>query len=289
MPTAKPSDLPPSYQVLDPTLLGRPVHLLPQFAAQLGDDLTAAMRAPAARRYWGSYRLASVQFVRDPVPAQLSWLRTGGAGGNVAVALGRKLLLGLLDCRYGRRAAAPGPQPDPARERVTATEERLAAVLTQQLAGVLAHRIGTNLGGLGIDAAPPAFGAVTPGTTPAKGSWTIGVVLSEPQSGAEGRFWMALDGALLAAILQGLMPERGRVRAAAQAAEPLASTLQVRIDGRLVSKEITLAALFELQIGDVIPISVGRADVLLDGSRLFTAAVTEHKGQLCLTSFEDTE
>jgi flagellar motor switch protein FliM len=34
---------------------------------------------------------------------------------------------------------------------------------------------------------------------------------------------------------------------------------------------------------------VGRADVLLDEARLFTAAVAEHKGKLCLTSFEDAE
>jgi len=31
----------PQYQVLDPSLLGRPVHLLPIFAAQLRDDLAA--------------------------------------------------------------------------------------------------------------------------------------------------------------------------------------------------------------------------------------------------------
>jgi flagellar motor switch protein FliM len=57
----------------------------------------------------------------------------------------------------------------------------------------------------------------------------------------------------------------------------------------LVSKEIPLAALFALKVGDVIPVSVGRADVLLDESRLFTATVAEHKAKLCLTSFEDAE
>jgi hypothetical protein len=48
-------------------------------------------------------------------------------------------------------------------------------------------------------------------------------------------------------------------------------------------------ALFDLKVGDVIPVDVGRADVLLDEARLFTAAVAEHKGKLCLTSFEDAE
>jgi flagellar motor switch protein FliM len=63
----------------------------------------------------------------------------------------------------------------------------------------------------------------------------------------------------------------------------------VGLVGRLASKEVTLGSLYDLQVGDVIPISLARADVLLEDSRLFTAAVTEHKGKLCLTSFEDAE
>jgi flagellar motor switch protein FliM len=72
-------------------------------------------------------------------------------------------------------------------------------------------------------------------------------------------------------------------------AEPISSKLQVKLDGCLVSKEITLGSLFDLKVGDVIPVNVGRANVLLDEARLFTAAVAEHKGKLCLTSFEDAE
>ena len=69
----------------------------------------------------------------------------------------------------------------------------------------------------------------------------------------------------------------------------LGTALHVTLDGRLVSKEITLEALFALKLGDIIPVTVGRADVLLAESRLFTAAVTEHNGTLCLTSFEDSD
>jgi flagellar motor switch protein FliM len=104
-----------------------------------------------------------------------------------------------------------------------------------------------------------------------------------------GQFWIAPDQQLMAAILGTLRPENGRPAAARGPAEPLATKLQVKLDGRLVSKEITLGALFDLKVGDVIPVNVGRADVLLDEARLFTAAVAEHKGKLCLTSFEDAE
>ena len=84
-----------------------------------------------------------------------------------------------------------------------------------------------------------------------------------------------------------LQPERPQ-RAQRQA-EPLGTNLKVRLEGRLVSHEMTLEALFGLKVGDVIPVTVGRADVLLDEACLFTAAVAEHKGKLCLTSFEDAE
>ncbi len=44
-----------------------------------------------------------------------------------------------------------------------------------------------------------------------------------------------------------------------------------------------------LRVGDVIPVTFDSSDVLIGDARLFTAAVTEHKGKLCLTSFADVE
>jgi flagellar motor switch protein FliM len=277
------------HQVLDPCLLGRPVHLLPQFAAQLAEDLAAAMRQPGARRYWDGVQLESVDFVRAPEPGQAGrWLSFACAQGVSAFAIERALLLGVLNHRYGRRADAAAVPPDPALVRVTATEERLAATLGQQLAAVLAARIGANLARAGVAAAPGTPKAL-PGRSPAKGSWTIGVLLREVQSGHSGHYWLALDQGMMAAVMQGLLPERTRGRAARQSIAPLASSLKVTLDGRLVSKEITLDTLFALKVGDIIPVSMGRAQVLLAESCLFTAAVSEHNGMLCLTSFEDTE
>jgi flagellar motor switch protein FliM len=281
---------PSQHQVLDPALLGRPVHLLPQFARRLGEDLAGAMQAPVARRYWGPFQLEAVAFMRAPEQGLLRWLGSATEYGTIAVAFDRPLLLGLLDCRYGARGSAPAPAPDIGAVRITATEERLAVTLTQQLADVLAARVGANLNAAGLAAA--AVAGLAPAqsvSAPAKTAWTIQVTLREPQSGHSGRFWMAPDQALMADILRGLQPEKVRPHVARTAAEPLATTLQVKLEGRLASKEITLANLFDLQVGDVIPVAVGRADVLLDEARLFTAVVAEHKGKLCLTSFEDTE
>jgi flagellar motor switch protein FliM len=93
----------------------------------------------------------------------------------------------------------------------------------------------------------------------------------------------------MASVLRGLMPARELNKKGGKNQGPLAQRLQVGLHGRLVSKEVPLGSLFDLQVGDIIPVSLHRADVLLDDSRLFTAAVTEHKGKLCLTSFEDVE
>ncbi|RSZ55666.1 hypothetical protein HF313_08710 [Massilia atriviolacea] len=286
------TNLPTSPQVLDPRLLGRPVHLLPQFAAQFAEDVAGALRQPALRRYWDGFQLEAAGFVGAPDPGRSGrWLAFEGSAGNVAFALERSLLLSVLNQRYGRRGAAPAPAVDPATVRVTATEERLAVVLGQQLASVLARRVDANLARAHNEAATPS-GELVPGSVPppppAAGGWTLGITLRRSQGGECGQLWLALDQEMVARVLQGLTPERARERTA-QASVALGTALQVTLDGRLVSKEITLEALFALKLGDIIPVTVGRADVLLAESRLFTAAVTEHNGTLCLTSFEDSD
>lgn len=279
-----------SYQVLDPSLLGRPVHLLPKLARRFADALATTMAGPGGRRYWGSWRLANLAFERAPDQDDLRWLAVAGPLGTAAVAFERSLLLDLLEGRYGRKNAAPSAPRDPSLERVTATEERLAATLTAQLAEQLHARVAEGLAAVGVDV-PGADAAVvevpSPASAPGKAGWVIRVTLAQGEQ--QSHCWIGLDQELMAHVLQGLKEERSSVRTARAGNDGLSSGLFVKLEGRLVSKETTLGALFELKVGDVIPVSVGRADVLLDESRLFTAAVAEHKGKLCLTSFEDAE
>lgn len=281
------------HQVLDPTLLGQPVHLLPAFAAQLRDDLAQSLRLPGNRRNWGPFHVDAAAFVRAGAAiAGERWLSCEAAGGVLGFRLERSLLLAVLNHRYGQNTTAAAPaeagQEDapaaPAAPRVTATEERLALALGRQLAATLAHRIGQNLGS--ADAGAP-FGA-GPGRAPAPGSWLIEVTLVDGAGSAAGRFWFALDQPLMSAVLRGLLPAR-HTAATPPHASPLAARLQVSLSGRLMSREILLGSLFDLRVGDIIPVSLNRTDVLLEHSRLFTAAVTEHKGKLCLTAFEDAD
>jgi flagellar motor switch protein FliM len=284
MPIATP-DTSAQHQVLDPCLLGRPVHLLPQFAVRLQDDLDALMQG-SARRYWAAWRLETVEFGRAPQLDNLRWMAAAGALGTVSVAFERGLLLTLLERRYGGRGAG-ATQRDPETERITATEERLTVVLTQQMVDMLYGRVAINTA-MEVAPRPVAAAAVVAATTPGASSWALRVQVRDG-AGHVGQFWIAPDQSLMATILGSLRPDNPRPRATRGPSEPLSSKLQVKLDGCLVSKEMNLGALFELKVGDVIPVSVGRADVLLDEARLFTAAVAESKGKLCLTSFEDAE
>jgi flagellar motor switch protein FliM len=284
MPIAN-TDTTAQHPVLDPRLLGRPVHLLPLFAARLQDDLDASMQG-SGRRYWGGLRLDGVEFGRVPQQDGLRWMAADSAMGTVSVAFERGLLLTLLERRYGGRSAGATERRVES-ERVTATEERLIVVLTQQAVDLLYARIADSMA---MDVAPKPVSAasVANAPTPGKNAWAVRVQVRDA-NGVSGQYWMAPDQSLMAGILGSLRPADTTPRTARGPAEPLSSTLQVKLDGRLVSKEITLGALFDLKVGDVIPVNVGRADVLLDEARLFTAAVAEHKGTLCLTSFEDAE
>ena len=284
MPIANP-DTAQQHQVLDPSLLGRPVHLLPQFATRLQEELEAAMQG-SARRYWAGWRLEHVEFGRVPQDHGLRWMAVLGALGTVAVTFERGLLLTLLERRYGGRSAG-ATQRDPQTVRVTATEERLSVVLTQQMVDLLYARVAASVA-MEVAPRPVPANAVVASAMPGESNWAVRVRVRDNNDNT-GQFWIAPDQQLMATILGTLRPENVRPTTARGPAEPLATRLQVKLDGRLVSKEISLGALFDLKVGDVIPVNVGRADVLLDEARLFTAAVAEHKGKLCLTSFEDAE
>ena len=280
------------HQVLDSCLLGRPVHLLHVFGAQLRDDLAAALRQPMSRRYWGNFQIGAVTLSRAENEDSVNrWLSFSTPAGQTGFTLERQILLSVLNYRYGS-AGAKGVLPDPAQVRVTATEERLAVVLGQQLVNSLFTRIHKNLQAVGksSDIDTSAEVAVQSGVHPARGSWIVSVALSDVEAGQSGHFWFSLDKRLMADVLRGLLPERAQAKKALRGSvRPLASRLQVTLEGRLVSKQVQLGALFDLRVGDVIPVSLSRTDVMLDDSRLFTAAVSEHKGKLCLTSFEDVE
>ena len=141
MSTSKQTKSSPPHQVLDPCLLGRPVHLLPVFTLRLRDDLSALLDN-LNRRYKASFHIDKLALARleQAVDAQ-RWLAFSADGAQIRFALERSILLAVLDYRYGRRADATAAESASGAVRVTATEERLAASLGMQFVKTLAARL----------------------------------------------------------------------------------------------------------------------------------------------------
>lgn len=280
-------------RTLDPRTLGRPVHLLHNFVMPLREDLAEVFRTTLNRRYRASFQLGDVSISRlDTVPERCRWLAYSNDVGHITVAMERQVLLCVLNYRYGSREAPQYDTSDDdgaaAAPRETATEERLAAILGRQFVAALAERIDWPPQTAGSGACSHEFTEST-GSPPRVGNWAIRAEVSEPTRGVEGALWFSLDEAWMRRLLTRIAPSREGATNKLDTAKPFASRLQLTLVARLLEKELPLGRLPDTRVGDVIPVSFGAADVLVDGSRLFTARVAEHKGKLCLTAFEDVE
>ena len=286
-----------THTVIDPRTMGRPVHLLGGFAHQLRDDVTDFLRARINRRYKASFQIDAVSFTAAVADSQ-RWLTYSADDGRVHFSIDRPLLLCLLRYRYGsvmpEGGASDGESPPPVvaideHEPETATEERLASTLGQQLAELAVRRIES------VQRRPPktpatvAF-AETAMQAACEGDWLLSITLSESRYNISGNLLMKISASWMARLLQALTPNRERSRQKQMTAtKPFPARLQLTLRARLLEKEASLGTLLDLRQGDVLPISVGDADVLIGDSRLFTASIAEHHGKLCLTSLADID
>ena len=275
-------------------MLGRPIHLLGGFVDALKADLADHFQQELNRRYGAAFDVGTVSLTCGVPPDTQTprLLVHADAVGCLGFALERKLLLGVMGYRYGGGAAASVAEAvTPARE--TATEERLAALLGGRLLRLLAARIDAGSEPSLPKTTEPAvepmdFTPVAPSRASA-GTWSVRADIRESACGIDGVLWLTLDEAWMRRLLRRLTPVRDKPVEPAQRALPLAARLQLPLTGQLLQKELLLGELMDLRVGDVIPISLGATDVLVDDSRLFTATVAEQQGKLCLTSFESVE
>lgn len=293
-----------TYQVLDPRTMGRPVHLLGKFNEQLRDDLAELLHTRLNRRYRSRFEIESICLAPQADQSKpRRWLSYVSATGRIDFALDRPLLLCILDYRYGGRdgdagarsatqaAVAPGSQAVPE----TATEERLAAMLGGQLVGAVATRIEA-MQPRTDDAAVPAPAMTLselPNNLCSDDAWILRVNVIEHEQQVSGSLWFRLDEAWMTRLLRNLAPPRDRRGAqriaGAATTQPLPARLQLTLVARLLEKQVPLGVLLDLRVGSVIPVSLGATDVLIGDTRLFTGRIVEHKGRLCLTSFEYVE
>ncbi|MBS0348476.1 MAG: FliM/FliN family flagellar motor switch protein [Proteobacteria bacterium] len=272
---------------LDPLSLGRPLHLLDRFTALARDDLDEAFRSSLNRRYRAQFEVAEVRLAPlDTLPERGRWTGYAHEQGRIDFTLDRSLLLEALDYRYGSHPAALGSPRDAA--PVTATEERLAALLGRRFVGVLVERLEGRTPS--HDGSAHTGRLLADATTPLRrqGAWALRVAVRERVHDIDGAMYFLLEDAWQRHLLQQLAPLRERPAESATA-QPFAHRLPLALTARLLEKDIPLGRLLDLKVGDVIPVSMGVSDVLIDDSRVFTAQVVEHKGKLCLTAFEDVE
>lgn len=276
--------------------MGRPVHLLGKFTEHIREDLSEFFQTQLNRRYRSRFEIEKVSLdAIAPAPGSHRWLTFGASTGRCNVALDRNVLLCVLGYRYGTHTSESPPAPDVAAEPAaaepeTATEERLASRLGSQLVEAVAARIN----------------ALQPDTSTAEGdskeftemasvsldaAWTLHVGVVEHARNVRGSLWFRLEEGWIAKLLRGLAParERSRVQKNGATAQPLPARLQLTLVARLLEKEMPLGSLLDLRRGDVLPVTLGTAAVMVGDSLLFTASIAEHKGKLCLTSFEDVE
>ncbi len=290
-PTSSRPGRPPSrreHDVLDPCTLGRPIHLLHAFTAQWKEDMAEFFVRDMNRRYRASFDVGAVTLYRaGPIDvAATRWQVHADSLGRIGCAIERRLLLCILAYRYGDPALHTAGEHVPE----TATEERLAATLAARLVGLLAQRIDALDPAGEAGAAEPRHFAPVPTPRSAAGTWMLRVELRETALALDGVVWFTLDEAWMGLLLRHIAPQReSRPREAAPALAPLPARLQLALVARLLEKQLTLGELLDLEVGDVIPIRLGAADVLIDDSRIYTAAVAEHGGKLCLTSFESVD
>jgi flagellar motor switch protein FliM len=289
------------YTVIDPRTMGRPVHLLGGFANQLRDDFADFLRARINRRYKASFQIDAISFVAAPADSQ-RWLSYATHDGNDAndgrihFVIERPLLLCLLRYRYGSpmpEASAGGeratPMPPMIDEPETATEERLGIMLGQQLVELAVRRIeSVQRSRVETPAEVKFVEAALQGAN--DGEWLLRLTLSETRCHISGDLLLKISADWMNRLLQALAPARERSRQKQiTATKPFPARLQLTLRARLLEKEVSLGTLLDLRQGDVLPISVGDADVLIGDSRLFTASVAEHHGKLCLTSIADVD
>lgn len=277
------------HQVLDTRTLGRPVHLLDVFTKRFKADLTELFVAAFNRRYRADFQLDGVR-MRSVTQADRDtrWSTWRSDVGRIGFAIDHALLLTVLHHRYGLPGKVQLPEIESPSRAHTVTEARLVSLLAQQLLKLLARRIDAASAVIEDDAFEHEFVAVNGAAWPG-GEWVLEIELLEPTHEVYGVMRFCLDQAWFALLLQRLVPVKEKA-AIAQARQPSpVSRLPVTLTARLVEKDMALGQLFDLHVGDVIPIHLGAAKVLVNEARLFEAVVAEHKGKLCLTSFEDTE
>lgn len=264
--------------VLDPCTLGRPYHLLDEILQdikrRIGHTFHERFNLRRGTNFVASHIAITAIRPRDAA----GWRTYTSDHGQLAVRCERTLLLALLACHYNTplddaALAAPGPE--------TGTERRFAA----QLHATVLDAFAAAVVGDPAQPFPPAAD-----TLPAPTARALRITIEDRTRNLSGELEFALDEAWLSRLFARLDAQRLRPTPPASDGTPANVRIPVTLSVRMLTKDMRLDDLLRVNPGDVLPVRLpDTADVLVNGVRLYRAALAEQQGAMWITSFELVE
>ncbi|MBB1199001.1 flagellar motor switch protein FliM [Enterobacteriaceae bacterium 89] len=270
----------PELVKLETSKLGRPWHRLPKLMNDSFDILDARLSIYFLKKLRVNAALKSMTFAIDQnyKNAQIFATRYG----NMAFVIDRILLLNILHDYYGLSKDSNQIEPDDSLP-ITKTEERLRNKLGQELTGLVINK--------------ETFGEDLEikndySTVISQWSWCVTFTLEGYDFGS---FSILLDhhhvDQMLATLRAPDVGHDGAVKSTTLSPaqiERLFDSLPLKLNGRLLSLNLTVAQLTDIKPGDIIPVTINDPlPVFIGKEQIFESAIAEDRGRLFLCDIHD--
>ncbi|CNH45594.1 FliM/FliN family flagellar motor switch protein [Yersinia pekkanenii] len=262
---------------LDINKLGRPYHKIPKIVGDYFAVIENQISLYFLKKYRVNITLKDIKFKADCHYKNAQILSS--QIGNIAFDIDRTLLLNILNDYYGltkENNITPSLDNTP----ITQTEERLKNKLSIEIAILIMNQ--------------PVFGEPlviksNNSTSIVKWSYRMDFLLKDYENGG---FTLLIDTPHVDRLLNTLNTEQqGEKKTQALSIiqfDRLVSQLPIRLTSQLSCSNLTFAELMELKEGDIIPTFLPeRFPVVIGKEALFSAVVTESRGKLFLSEFND--
>lgn len=270
---------------LDIDKLGRPYHKVPKIISSYFDFFDAKLSVYFLKKYRVNIALKDIKFSMDchHKNAEIFAVQSG----NVGFDIDRTLLLDILHDYYGLSRESGGAVKGSGKLSAdlkaipTKTEERLRNKLGLELTGLILNHEGFG----------PALDIKNDYSTIIN-QWTYRLTFVL-EGYDKGGFYIFLDSTNVDRVLAVLRNHhQDEVRAVNEVSsvqlEKMINTLPVKLTGKMVSVNLTLAELMEFQEGDVIPVSLAeRVPLFIGKEPIFSAVIAEERGKLFFSEFTD--
>ncbi|CNC13725.1 FliM/FliN family flagellar motor switch protein [Yersinia intermedia] len=271
------SDSLPEIMTLDINKLGRPYHKIPKIVGDYFAVIESQISLYFLKKYRVNITLKDIKFKTDCLYRNVQTLSS--QIGHVAFDIDRTLLLNILNDYYGltkekNMTSVVDNIPK------TQTEERLKSKLSIEIADLILNQ--------------PVFGEPlvikNNNSTPiVNWSYRMDFLLKDYENGG---FTLLIDTPHVDRLLKTLNTEhkeekKNKTLSMAQF-DRLVSQLPIRLTSQLSCSDLTFFDLMEIKEGDIIPASLPeRFPVFIGKQPLFSAVVTESRGKLFLSEFND--